>query len=163
MAWIEALNQTEAGRELLTFLISMAPILELRGAIPMGVAMGLDPWRAMIFADLGNMVPVPFIIIFIRRIFDWMQLKSKKLSAWVEKTEAKAATKWEQVHKYELLGLAILVAIPLPGTGAWTGALIAALMDIRLKHAFPAIFLGVIAAGFIVLGVTHGFTTAFAG
>ena len=81
MAWIEALKQTEAGRELLTFLISMVPILELRGAIPMGVAMGLDPWRAMIFADLGNMVPVPFIIIFIRRIFDWMQLKSKKLSA----------------------------------------------------------------------------------
>jgi len=92
-----------------------------------------------------------------------MQSKSKKLSDWVEKTEARAATKWEQVHKYELLGLAVLVAIPLPGTGAWTGALIAALMDIRLKHAFPTIFLGVIAAGFIVLAVTHGFTTAFAG
>ena len=163
MSWIETLKQTEAGRELLTFLISMVPVLELRGAIPMGVAMGLNPWKAMIFADLGNMVPVPFIIIFIRKIFDWMQSKSKKLSDWVDKTEAKAATKWEKVHKYELLGLAVLVAIPLPGTGAWTGALIAALMDIRLKHAFPTIFLGVIAAGFIVLAVTHGFTTAFAG
>lgn len=163
MSWIETLKQTETGRELLTFLISMVPVLELRGAIPMGVAMGLNPWKAMIFADLGNMVPVPFIIIFIRKIFDWMQSKSKKLSDWVDKTEAKAATKWEKVHKYELLGLAVLVAIPLPGTGAWTGALIAALMDIRLKHAFPTIFLGVIAAGFIVLAVTHGFTTAFAG
>ncbi|MGI5978753.1 MAG: COG2426 family protein [Oscillospiraceae bacterium] len=163
MAWIEALKQTELGREFLTFLISMVPVLELRGAIPMGVAMGLDPWKAMIVADLGNMVPVPFIIIFIRNIFDWMQSKSKRLSAWVEKTEAKAATKWEQVHKYELLGLALLVAIPLPGTGAWTGALVAALMDIRLKHAFPTIFLGVIAAGFIVLVLTQGFTTAFAG
>jgi uncharacterized membrane protein len=163
LAWIEALKQTELGREFLTFLISMVPVLELRGAIPMGVAMGLDPWKAMIVADLGNMVPVPFIIIFIRNIFDWMQSKSKRLSAWVEKTEAKAATKWEQVHKYELLGLALLVAIPLPGTGAWTGALVAALMDIRLKHAFPTIFLGVIAAGFIVLVLTQGFTTAFAG
>ena len=163
MSWIETLKQTEAGRELLTFLISMVPVLELRGAIPMGVAMGLNPWKAMIFADLGNMVPVPFIIIFIRKIFDWMQSKSKKLSDWVDKTEAKAATKWDKVRKYELLGLAVLVAIPLPGTGAWTGALIAALMDIRLKHAFPTIFLGVIAAGFIVLAITTGVVTAAAG
>ena len=163
MSWIETLKQTELGREFLTFLISMVPVLELRGAIPLGVKMGLNPWTAMIVSDLGNMVPVPFIIIFIRKIFDWMQSKSKKLSDWVDKTEAKAATKWDKVRKYELLGLAVLVAIPLPGTGAWTGALIAALMDIRLKHAFPTIFLGVIAAGFIVLAITTGVVTAAAG
>jgi len=156
LSWIEALKQTEAGRELLTFLISMVPVLELRGAIPMGVAMGLNPWKAMIFADLGNMVPVPFIIIFIRKIFDWMQSKSKKLSDWVEKTEARAATKWEQVHKYELLGLAVLVAIPLPGTGAWTGALIAAMLDMRLTRAFPSIALGVVGAALIISFATYG-------
>lgn len=161
MSFIEILKQTELGREFLTFLISMVPVLELRGAIPIGVSMGLDPWKAMIISDLGNMVPVPFIIIFIRKIFEWMKTKSKKLSDWVDKTETRAQSKWEKVHSYELLGLAILVAIPLPGTGAWTGALIAALMDLRLGHAFPAIFLGVIVAGFIVLGVTTGFTTAF--
>lgn len=163
MPFFETLKQTEAGREFLTFLISMVPVLELRGAIPIGVSMGLDPWKAMVVSILGNMVPVPFIIIFIRKIFGWMKTKSQKLAAWVNKMETRAQNKWEQVHKYELLGLAILVAIPLPGTGAWTGALVAAIMDLRLKHAFPAIFLGVIAAGFIVLGVTSGFTTAFSG
>lgn len=163
MSWIEALKQTELGRELFIFLISMAPVLELRAAIPIGVSMGIDPWRALILSILGSVVPVPFIIIFIRKIFDWMKTKSKRLSTLIERLETRAQSKWERVHRYELLGLAILAAIPLPGGGAWTSALIAALMDLRLRHAFPAILLGVIAAGFIVLGITSGFTSAFAG
>lgn len=163
MSFFETLKQTEFGREFLTFLISMAPVLELRAAIPIGVSMGLDPWKAMIISDLGAMVPVPFIIIFIRKIFEWMKRKSEKLASWIEKTEARASSKWEQVHKYELLGLAILAAIPLPGAGAWTSALIAALMDLRLRHAFPVIFLGTVISGLIVLGVTTGFATAFSG
>ena len=155
----EALKQTEFGRYLLTFLVSMVPVIELRGAIPIGVGAGLNAWAAMITAVIGNMVPVPFIIIFIRKIFTWLRTKSDKLEKWVSRMETRAEGKWEKVQKYEILGLVVLVAIPLPGTGAWTGALIAALMDMRLKNAFPAILLGVIIAGFIVTAITYGFTT----
>ncbi|NLW65137.1 MAG: small multi-drug export protein [Clostridiales bacterium] len=137
----------------------MLPIVELRGAIPVGVGAGLGHWQSMITAVLGNMVPVPFIIIFIRRIFAWLRAKSARLEAFVSRLETRAEGKWESVRKYQLLGLAILVAIPLPGTGAWTGALVAALMDIRLKSAMPAIFLGVIIAGFLVTGITYGFSS----
>lgn len=157
---IEALKQTEFGRYLLTFLISMLPVIELRGAIPIGVAAGLGHWQAMITADLGNMLPVPFIIIFIRKIFTWLRAKSEKLENFVSRLELRAEGKWEKVHRYQLLGLVILVAIPLPGTGAWTGALIAALMNIRLRDALPAILIGVIIAGFLVTGITFGFTSA---
>lgn len=156
---IESLSQTEFGRYLLTFLVSMLPIVELRGAIPIGIGAGLGHWQSMITAVLGNMVPVPFIIIFIRRIFTWIRDKSSRLEAFVSKIETRAEGKWESVRKYQLLGLVIIVAIPLPGTGAWTGALVAALMDIRIKSALPAIFFGVIIAGFLVSGITYGFSS----
>ncbi len=158
MTFLETLQQSTWGKYLVTFVISMLPILELRGAIPVGVGAGLGVWTSMLISVVGNMVPVPFIILFIRRIFVWLRTKSPKLENAVAKLEQKAEGKWEKVRKYELLGLAILVAIPLPGTGAWTGALIAALMDIRLKYAIPAIFLGVLVAGFLVTGITYGFT-----
>lgn len=154
---IETLQQTEFGRYLLTFLVSMLPIVELRGAIPIGVGAGLDTLPTMITAVFGNMVPVPFIIIFIRKIFAWLRVKSARLGRLVSRLESRAEGKWEKVHRYQLLGLMILVAIPLPGTGAWTGALVAALMDIRLKNALPAIFLGVVIAGILVTGITYGF------
>lgn len=156
---IETLKETEFGRYLLTFLVSMLPVVELRGAIPIGVAAGLGHWQAMIVADIGNMVPVPFIIIFIRQIFAWLRLKSERLERFISKTVTRAEGKWEQVRSYEFIGLVILVAIPLPGTGAWTGALIAALMNMRLKYALPAILLGVIIAGFLVTGITYGFSS----
>jgi len=159
----DVLKETELGKMLLTFLISMAPVVELRGAIPVGVSMGLGHWQAMLISILGNMVPVPFIIVFIRKIFAWLREKSAGLEKMVSRLEKRAEGKWEKVYKYELLGLAILVAIPLPGTGAWTGALVAALMDLRLKTAVPAIFLGVVVAGFLVTGLTFGFTSVFAG
>ena len=134
---------------LLTFLISMVPVIELRGAIPYALAQGLDPYAAFFLSVLGNMIPVPFILLFIRKIFDWMK-KYEKLGKLVTKLENRAAKKSGKVYKYELVGLCLLVAIPLPGTGAWTGALVAALMEMRMKRALPTIFIGVVIAGIIV-------------
>ena len=105
---------------------------------------------------LGNLLPVPFIILFIRQILAWMKAKSRRLRGIAEKLEARAQAKGDILVKYETLGLFILVAIPLPGTGAWTGSLVAALFDLRMKHALPAIFLGVITAGLIMSVVSYG-------
>jgi len=138
-----------------TFFISMVPILELRGAIPVGVASGLSPLAAMLVAMVGNLVPVPFIILFIRQIFAYLKNR-EKLRPMIEKLERRGAAKTETILKYEWLGLFILVAIPLPGTGAWTGALVAALMNMRLKSAMPSIALGVAVAGFIVTCLSYG-------
>ena len=133
----------------------MVPIIELRGALPSGVAMGLSPWTAFAVSVIGNMVPVPFIILFIRGILDWMK-RFDTFRRFAEKLEAKAQKHEDKIQKYEALGLFILVALPLPGTGAWTGSLVAAIFDIRLKSAVPVIFAGVITAGLIVLFITYG-------
>ena len=140
------------------FGFAMIPVFELRGAIPVGVAAGLPFWMVFLTAFLGNLLPVPFLILFTRRVFEWLRTKSALLERFVSRLERKAATKEDLLKKYELLGLCILVAIPLPGTGAWTGSLVAAVFDIRLKHAFPAIALGVLIAGIIVSVVTYGVT-----
>ena len=147
---------TYAGKLLLTFLISATPILELRGAIPFGVARGLPLWVATAAAVLGNIAPVPFIVLFVRRVFQWLRTKSVWLDGLVRKLEARADEKAPMVHKYSLLGLFILVAIPLPGTGAWTGSLVTAMLDLRLNRAFPAIAAGVAAAGVVVALLTAG-------
>jgi len=141
---------------LCVFGMSMLPIVELRGSVPFGVGMGLPLIPVLIVSIIGNMVPVPFIILFIRKIFGWMKTHSKKLGAIAEKLEARASSKGDMLVKYETLGLFILVAIPLPGTGAWTGALVAAMFDLRLKNALPAITLGVITAGLIMSIVSWG-------
>lgn len=147
------------GKLLMTFLVSMVPIIELRGAIPLAVAHGLDYRIAIPIAMIGNLVPVPFIIFYIKKIFAWIRKKLPKLNGLVDKLERRARSKSETVQKSAFWGLFIFVAIPLPGTGAWTGALIAAMLDMRLKRAFPAIALGVITAGVIVTVVTAlGFT-----
>lgn len=142
--------------ELAAFLLSMIPVTELRLALPIALTQyEMSPLAALLICSVGNLVPVPFIILFIRRIFKW--LKGFRLfSGIIEKLEARGASKSEAVIKYKSLGLFILVAIPLPGTGAWTGALVAALMDLRLKKAFPTIALGVLAAGVIVTLMTTG-------
>ena len=146
-------------RQLLyVFGLAMVPVFELRGAIPVGVAAGLPFWIVFITAILGNPLPVPFLILFTRRVFEWLRKKSAFLERLVSRLEMKAAAKEDLLKKYELLGLCILVAIPLPGTGAWTGSLVAAVFDIRLKHAFPAIALGVLIAAVIVSVVTYGVT-----
>ena len=146
---------------LLTFLVAMVPVVELRGAIPFGVVRGLNLWTAIIASVLGNLVPVPFIILFIRRIFAWMRAHMPKLDGLVTRMEKKAEKNRAAVEKYAFWGLAVLVAIPLPGTGAWTGALVAAMMEMRLKRAFPAIVIGVVIAGVIVSVVTYGAQAIF--
>ena len=153
--------ETFFGKILMTFLISMVPVLELRGAIPIATAHGLDFRIAIPVAIIGNLVPVPFIIIFIRKIFVWIRKKIPRLDHFVGRLEERARKKSGVVEKYAFLGLFILVAIPLPGTGAWTGALVAAMLEMRLKHAFPAIALGVVAAGIIVSVVTYGVAAIF--
>lgn len=158
VSWFQT---TEVGKFIFTMLFAMIPVVELRGAIPVGVAMDLPLWAALAASIIGNMIPIPFIIVFIRRIFKWFSAHFKKLQVFIEKLEKRAYEKGALVKKYEAIGLCILVAIPLPGTGAWTGALVAAFLDIRLKTAFPVILLGVIIAGILVSGLTYGFTAIF--
>lgn len=150
-----AFLNTFFGKILTTFLVSMVPVIELRGAIPIGVARGLPFWAAVLVSIIGNLVPVPFIIIFIKKIFAFMREKMPKLNGLVTRLENKANRKSETVQKYAFWGLFIFVAIPLPGTGAWTGALIAAMLEMPLKKAFPSIMLGVLSAGAIVTFITY--------
>ena len=142
-----------------TLVTAMMPILEIRGAIPVGVASGLDPWLAFAVGFVGNMLPIPILILLTRRVIEWLKKHNVlvKLTTWLENKGSKGAQK---VQKYSFWGLFILVAIPLPGTGAWTGALVASLLDMRLKRALPAIAMGVAAAGLIVLLVTYGVISA---
>ena len=149
------------GKLVTTFFISMVPIIELRGAIPWGEAIGLDLWISAVVSAFGNMLPVPFIILFIRKIFEWMRLKNEWLGNLVARFEAKAEKHKEKVKKYEFWGLFLFVAIPLPGTGAWTGALVAAMLEMRLKDAVPAILLGVVVATIVVSMITAGLFSAF--
>lgn len=142
-----------------TLVTAMMPILEIRGAIPVGVASGLDPWLAFAVGFVGNMLPIPILILLTRKIIEWLKKHNMlvKLTAWLENKGSKGAQK---VQKYSFWGLFILVAIPLPGTGAWTGALVASLLDMRLKRALPAIAMGIAVAGLIVLLVTYGVISA---
>lgn len=146
---------------ILTFLVAMAPVVELRGAIPIGMGLGLTLGQAFILSFIGNLVPVPFIILFVRKLFIWLREKWPRLNRVVSRMENKALAQEELIKKYEAWGLFIFVAIPLPGTGAWTGALIAAMFNMRLKKAFPAIALGVLAAGIIISIVSYGLFSIF--
>ena len=152
------LHGTAAGKFLLTMLISMVPVIELRGGVPAGVAMGLSTELALLAGVLGNMIPVPFVILFIRKTFKWVRVHIPRLGGFVDRLEARAyhKIKSRNLVRYEAWGLLLFVAIPLPGTGAWTGSLIAALMNLRLKNAVPVIFLGVVIAGLIMTALTYG-------
>ncbi len=141
----------EQFKEIGILIISMIPIVELRGAIPAGIAMGLNPATVYFLCVVGNMLPIPFILAFIRPIFN--MLKKTRLFNFVKKIEDKALNKSKKVQERSIFGLMLFVAIPLPGTGAWTGALIASLLNMRYKNALPSIFLGVIISGLIVLGI----------
>ena len=139
-----------------TILMAMVPVIELRGAIPFGVAAGISVKQALVCAIVGNLIPIPFILLFLRRVFVWMRKISTGFENLVEKLELRAKRKKGIVDKYEIIGLIILVAIPLPGTGAWTGALVATVLDIRMRRALPAITIGVIIAGILVSVITYG-------
>ena len=153
MQW---LTETYVGEFCFTILVSMIPVIELRGGIPFGVAAGLPVWAAYLAAVIGNLIPVPFIIVYIRRIFMWMRRRLPKLNSLVDKLERKAHLKGQKVTRYKYLGLAIFVAIPLPGTGAWTGALVAAFLDMALRKAIPSIAAGVVVAGAAISILTFG-------
>ncbi len=142
-------------KELWAFLISMLPIVEIRGALPVALASGVNPMLAFPLTIIGNMLPIPFILLFIRPIFNYLK-KLPKIHKIVHRLEEKAFAKSDNIRKYDMIGLILFVGIPLPGTGAWTGALIAALLDMRLKRAIPAIFLGVVVASVIVGAISFG-------
>ena len=153
--------QTTFGLVLKTFLISMIPVIELRGAVPIAVHDGLNIWVALGVSVVGNLVPVPFIILFVRNIFAFLRKHFSKLDGAITYLEKRAEKKSETVLKYAFWGLFVLVAIPLPGTGAWTGALVAAMLDMRLKKAFPSIALGVVIAGIVMALVSYTGTVIF--
>lgn len=141
---------------LITILTAMTPVLELRAAIPAGTAAGLEPWQAFIIACIANMIPVPFIITFARRVIIILRRRYRKLNSFLLRIQNRAKKKGKIIRDYEMLGLIILVAIPLPGTGAWTGALAAAMMKLDLKSAVLSIAAGVLIAGLIVMAITYG-------
>ena len=144
------------GKIFMTLLVSMTPVIELRMAIPMAVAHGVNYWTAVTVSIIGNLLPVPFIVLFIRKIFEAMRKWSRKLDGVITKLEKRAEKKSDVVQRYAFWGLFILVAIPLPGTGAWTGALVAAMLNMRLRRAFPAIAFGVLVAAAIITLATYG-------
>lgn len=147
--------QDKIPNELTVFIISVLPVLELRGGLIAAKLLNMNIIRAFIVCYLGNMLPIPFILLFLRKIFDWMR-KSKRLGKIVGKLEHKAEKHRKTIDKYGAWGLLVLVAIPLPGTGGWTGALVAEIMDIKFKKALPIIALGVLIAGFIVGALFYG-------
>lgn len=141
-------------KELIVFVVSMLPILELRGSILAAGFLDMEFLSTFIIAVIGNMVPIPFVLLFLNQIFDWMKkTRFKKMALWLEN---KAMSKSDQIQKYGKFGLFLFVAIPLPGTGAWTGSMIAALLRMRKRDALPWIFLGVVTAGLIMSLLAFG-------
>lgn len=145
------------------FFCSMLPIIECRGAVPLGWGLGLPWWQTALFSIAGNLLPVPFILLFIRTILDWMR-KSRfpffaKVAAWLDrKIEKRKGT----IEKYSYWGVAIFVAVPLPGTGAWTGTLIASVLELEPKKSFLATTLGVLVATAIMTILSYcGLGTIF--
>lgn len=143
------------GKEVIVFVISMIPILELRGALLVaGPLLGVPVSTAIPLSIIGNIIPVPFILLLITPVFNWMK-GTRKLKPLVSKLEAKAMSKSDKIEKYEFWGLVLFVGIPLPGTGAWTGSLIAALLGIKFKKAFPAVILGICMATVIMWFISY--------
>ena len=143
------------GKRMAVFLCSMIPIIELRGAIPLGAGLGLPWWQNYILCVIGNMLPVPFILLFIKWFIGLMK-KTKKLSGLALWLEKKAEKNRPKVEKYGFWGLALFVGIPLPMTGAWTGALVAALFDFKFWRSMLAAFVGVLMAGVIMTLASYG-------
>lgn len=141
--------------ELTVFLISLMPVLEIRGGMIAARLLEMDFLKAFAICYVGNMLPIPFIILFIRKIFEFLR-RFKFFERIIVKLEKKTEKNKDKVMRYEAWGLLLFVAIPLPGTGGWTGALMAALPDIRIKRSLPIIAIGVLIAGFIMSGLTYG-------
>ena len=149
-----------AGKEVALFLVSMIPIVELRGSIILGAAMNMNWLTVFLISFIGNILPIPLVILFGKKILKWLERIPclRKLSTWYQEKLLKKAHK---VTKYSLIGLCLFVAIPLPGTGAWSGAAIAALLDLKIKQAYPVIVLGVFIAGVIMTLASYGVAGIF--
>lgn len=145
------------GKELIVFFISILPILELRGGLIAATLLGVKPLTGYIVSILGNILPVPFILLFISKILDWMEKSKiswmKKVSKWLRH---KAHKNRKDIDKYGYLGLLLFVGIPLPGTGAWTGCLVASVLDMDRKKSFFAVICGIIMASIIMMILSYG-------
>lgn len=161
VTWFMELLEGLSGEWVAT-IISMVPLLELRGGLLAASLLNVDILRAVPLCIIGNIIPIPFILWFITPIFTALK-KTKLFRPMVEKLEAKAMGKSDKIQKGYFWGLALFVGIPLPGTGAWTGALIAALLDIPFKKSFPAILLGILIATIIMAIVSYGLLGAILG
>ncbi len=144
------------GKYLVMFIISLFPILELRGGLIAASLMDAPMIPSFIVCFIGNVLPIPFILWFITAIFEFLKRKGNFLGRLVEKLEAKANSKKDQIERLKYLGLVLFVGIPLPGTGAWTGCLIAALLGMDKKKSCVAAIIGVVMAGIIMLIFSYG-------
>ena len=162
---VEAIEQfflETVGRELCVFFCAMLPIIECRGAIPLGCALGLPWWQNVLFSVAGNLLPVPFILLFIRAILNGMRGSRvkffQKVAAWLDrKIEKHKGT----IERYSYWGIMVFVGLPIPGTGAWTGTLIASVLGLEQKKSFWAAFGGVIMATTIMTLISYGVQTIF--
>ena len=145
--------------ELTVFVISLLPVLELRGGLVAAKLLGVDLIPAMIIGFIGTILPTPFILLFIRKIFDWM--RNTRLVKLVDKLEAKGRSKFDQIEKYKTFGLLLFVGIPLPGTGAWTGSLVAALMKMPFKNAMISVVGGTLMADLLMAIFSYGLLGLF--
>ena len=153
--WFTETLGGKVSREMIVFIISMVPILELRGGLIAASLLQIPIVRAIWYCVVGNIIPVPFILVLITPIFNWLK-QTKTFRPMVEKLERRAMGKSEQIEKYQFWGLVLFVGIPLPGTGAWTGSLIASLLGVKFKKAFPAVLLGIVMATIIMSIVSYG-------
>jgi len=149
------------GRELMVLFIATVPIIEMRGAIPIGISLGLSPLHSTIISLIGSLIPVPFILFTIRPIFNKLK-KTKMFKRLVHRIINRSNSKSGKIQKYGAIGLLVFVAIPLPGTGVWSGSLAAALLDMRFKYAFPAILVGNTIAAVLIMSLSHGVISVFA-
>ena len=155
VTWFMEVLGGKISKEMIVFVISMVPILELRGGLLAASLLNIPIVRAIWYCVIGNIIPVPFILLLITPIFNRLK-KTRLFRPMVEKLESRALGKSEQIERYEFWGLALFVGVPLPGTGAWTGALIASLLGIRFRKAFPAIIMGIFIATIIMSIVSYG-------
>ena len=151
------------GKELCVFFCSMLPIIELRGAIPLGAALGLPWWQNYLIAVAGNMLPIPIILLFVKSVLNWMaKCRVKLFNKIANKMFEKAEKNREKIEKYAFWGLTLFVAIPLPATGAWTGTLVAALFDMKFWKSILAALIGVMIAGVVMTLASYGVVAAIA-
>ena len=148
--------------EFAVILTAAMPIIELRGAIPVGISLGLSPMHATILSIIGSMIPVPFILFTIRPIFNYLKTTRVFRKLINHLTDKSINNNGHRIQKYGAWALVVIVAIPLPGTGVWSGSLAAALLDIRFKWAFPAIFVGNLIAAAIIVSLSKGFMNIIA-